>query len=114
MSLTTPPIIFVLKGDEVSESKFQSDLIKDLRDLFDGCVILKNDANYIQGFPDLLILFNNQWVALECKARANARHQPNQEYYVDMLDDMSYAAFIYPENKERILDAIQQTFGTRR
>jgi len=48
------------------ESAFQANLIKELETLFVGCVILKNDANYIQGFPDLLILYKNNWAVLEC------------------------------------------------
>lgn len=96
------------------ESTFQAQLIRDLKDIFDGCIVLKNDANYLQGFPDLLILHNNRWAALECKAQPNSRHQPNQEYYVDILDGMSYAAFVYPENKEEILHELQQALGARR
>lgn len=96
------------------ESKFQSDLIKDLRDLFPDCVILKNDTNYIQGFPDLLILHKNRWAALEVKRSATERHQPNQDYYVELLDNLAYAAFIFPENKEVILDELQQALGARR
>jgi hypothetical protein len=99
------------------ESKFQSDLIKDLQDLFPESIILKNDPNYIQGFPDILILYNNSWAALETKKRVNANRQPNQQYYIDKLNRMSYASFIYQGNKERILDELQQTFrvsGTTR
>lgn len=96
------------------ESVFQSRLIKELESMFEGCIILKNDANYIQGFPDLLILYKDKWAALECKQDAGARHQPNQDYYVDTLDNMSFASFIYPENKEEVLDELQQTFRARR
>lgn len=92
------------------ESDFQSKLIKDLKVMFPGCVVLKNDPNYIQGIPDLLVLYHDQWGALECKRSHNASHRPNQEYYVDLLDDMSFAAFIYPENREDILNELQQTF----
>lgn len=91
----------------VRESKFQADLIKELRDLFPGCVILKNDANYIQGFPDLTILHGTKWATLEVKASHDSEQQPNQRYYVDICNDMSYSAFIYPENKEVILREIQ-------
>lgn len=90
------------------ENTFQAQLIKDLKILFPGCMILKNDANYIQGIPDLLILFNDKWAMLECKRNKKASHRPNQEYYVDLLDKMSYAAFIYPENREDILNELQQ------
>ena len=96
------------------ESKFQSELILNCEELFPGCIILKNDSNYIQGFPDLLILYKKKWAALECKKSVYSRHQPNQEYYIDILDEMSFASFIYPENKEEILDELQQTFGSRR
>lgn len=89
------------------ESKYQAQLIKKLEAMFEGCVILKNDPNYRQGFPDLLILFNEQWAALEVKQHARASHQPNQDYYIDKLNYMSFAAFIYPENEREVLDAIQ-------
>lgn len=92
------------------ESKFQAELIKDLKYLFPGCVVLKNDANYIQGFPDLLVLFEDKWVALEVKADEKSPRQPNQDYYVDMLNVMSYSSYIYPQNKESVLDAIHKTF----
>ena len=92
------------------ESKFQSNLIKELTRIFRGCVILKNDANYIQGFPDLTILYKDKWAVLECKRSATASLQPNQEYYVDELDIMSFARVIYPENKEEVLDELQRIF----
>lgn len=90
------------------ERDFQAKLIKELKVMFKGCIIIKNDPNYIQGIPDLLILYNDRWAALEVKKSATAHHQPNQEYYVDLMDQMSFAAFIYPENKEEILYELQQ------
>lgn len=96
------------------ESKFQSDLIEELEEIFEGCVILKNDANMIQGFPDLLILYRNRWAALECKRSEIAHRQPNQDYYVDLLDEMSFASFIYPENKREVLNELQHAFKPRR
>lgn len=98
----------------MAESKFQSDLIKELKYIFEGCVILKNDASYIQGIPDLLILYKNKWAMLEVKASSNSRVRPNQDYYIDLLNDMSFAAFISPENKEEILNELQHTFRVRR
>lgn len=94
----------------MKESDFQADLIKDLKERFNGCVVLKNDPNYIQGFPDLLILHKNKWAALECKKNETASKQANQTYYVNELDKMSYASFIYPENKEEILNELQRSF----
>lgn len=96
------------------ESLFQAELIRDLRDLFEGCIILKNDANYLQGIPDLLILFGDKWAALECKASMDARLQPNQAYYIVEMNAMSYASVICPENKENVLDDLQQTFRSGR
>lgn len=96
------------------ESGFQDRLITELQKRFPGCVVLKNDPNYIQGFPDLTILYKNRWAVLESKKSRNAEHQPNQDYYVDILDNMSFSRFIFPENKEEVLDDLQQTFKSRR
>jgi len=93
------------------ESKFQSELIKELKDLFPGCVVLKNDPNYIQGMPDLTIFWKDKWATLEVKKHEKASHRPNQEHYVSTMDDMSFSRFIYPENKEEVLYELQQSFG---
>lgn len=93
------------------ESGFQDRLKSELEDMFPGCLIMKLDSSYIQGIPDLLILYEDKWAVLECKKYASAKRQPNQEYYVDMLNDMSFASFIYPENKEEVLYELQQAFG---
>jgi hypothetical protein len=96
------------------ESNFKSNLIAQLEDMFEGCLILVRDGNTIQGFPDLLILYKKKWAALECKRSKFARHRPNQDYYVDLLGQMSFASFIYPENKEEILYELQCTFKPSR
>jgi len=96
------------------ENKFQAELIKEIKERFEGCIVMKNDPNYIQGIPDLTILHNDCWAALECKDEANASHQPNQDYYISKMNDMSYASFIYPENKEEILDEMERSFQTKR
>ena len=92
------------------ESKFQKELMDEIRALYPGCVIVKNDSGYIQGFPDWTILYEDKWAVLECKREKNADKQPNQEYYVEKLDNMSFSRFVYPENKEEVLDALQRTF----
>ena len=92
------------------ENNFQSKLIKELKAMFPGCVITKNDPNYIQGFPDITILYKNKWAVLECKRSIDAVKQPNQEHYVGMLNEMSFSRFIYPENKEEVLNDLQRTF----
>lgn len=96
------------------ESQFQAELIRDLKRAFPNCVVLKNDANYMQGFPDLLILNEGTWAALECKRTKDAHIQPNQSYYVDKLNQMSYASFICPENREEVMNELQQTFRANR
>ena len=96
----------------MKESEFQSKLIKELRSRFPGCIVLKNDPTYMQGVPDLIILYNNKWAALECKQTAKSSHRPNQDYYVKMMNHMSYSNFIYPENKEAILYELGRLFET--
>jgi hypothetical protein len=96
------------------ESTYQARLIKKLKLRFPGCIVLKNDTDYQQGIPDLSVLYNNIWAMLEVKTSADAAVQPNQEYYVEKLNSMSYAAFIYPENEEEVLDALQHAFEPRR
>lgn len=96
------------------ESKFQSDLIKELKREFPGCIVLKNDPTYLQGVPDLLVLHNDRWAMLECKISAKERHQPNQDYYVDKMNDMSFSRFIYPENKNEVMGELHKEFKKRR
>lgn len=93
------------------ESEYQKRLIEELQLRFPGCFILKNDSSYRQGIPDLLVLYGDRWAMLEVKAHAKASHQVNQDYYVELLDGMSFAAFIYPENQEVVLHALQQAFA---
>ena len=76
------------------ESQFQSKLIKELKKLFPGCIVMKSDSGYLQGIPDLLILFNDKWAALECKQHAGAKKQPNQEYYVGKIQKIALAPLI--------------------
>lgn len=96
------------------ESAFQKGLINDLKKRFPGCMVLKNDPNYIQGIPDLLVLYEGRWAALECKKAHNAEHQPNQDYYVERMNGMSFSRFVYPENKEDVLRELQQSFESGR
>lgn len=95
-----------------NEAKFQASLIKDLEDLFPGIIVLKNDPQHTQGMLDLTLLWGPHWGSLEVKDSEKAAHQPNQDYYVKTLDDMSFAAFIYPENKAEVLNALQQAFSS--
>lgn len=92
------------------ECDFQASVIKELKDRFPGSIILKNDPTYKQGVPDLIILWGESWATLECKAYKNARHQPNQDYYVGLMDKMSFSSFIYPENRQEVLDDLERFF----
>lgn len=91
------------------ERDFQAKLIKEIKNEFPGCMVMKTDPTYIQGLPDLLILHNDKWAALEVKRSAKASKRPNQDYYVGKMNDMSFASFIYPENKEDVLDELRKT-----
>lgn len=93
------------------ESKFQKELMDEIRKQYPGCVILKNDSSYIQGFPDWTILYKDKWAVLEAKRSRTADKQPNQPYYVDKLNSMSYSRFIYPENKDEVLQELQKIFA---
>lgn len=90
------------------ENKFKTQLCKEIRDLLPGCMVVHLDPTEIQGIPDLLVLHNSKWAALEGKKNARASHRPNQDYYVEKMNDMSFARFIYPENKEEVLHELQQ------
>lgn len=95
------------------ESTFQALVIKDLRRLFEGCIILKNDSEYLQGFPDLTVLFHDKYAILEVKANKDSPFQPNQVYYLELLGEWAFAACIYPENKDEVFYALQQAFRVR-
>lgn len=95
------------------ERNFQSALIKEIKERLPGCIVMKNDANYIQGIPDLLILYKKKWAALECKKSGKSSRRPNQEFYVNKMNEMSFSRFIYPENKEEVLNDLQQALRGR-
>ena len=96
------------------ESKFKTQLAKDIEAMLPGAIVVHLDPNEIQGIPDMLVLYEDKWAALEGKKSATASHRPNQDYYVDLMDRMSFARFIYPENKEEVLDELFSAFRPRR
>ena len=93
------------------ENEFQRNLKKELKDIFPGSIVTKLDSSEIQGIPDLLILYKNKWATLENKRHAKATHRPNQDYYVEKMNQMSFSKFIYPENKDSILNELKKYFG---
>lgn len=98
----------------MKESAYQNRIIRKLSDLLPGSVIIKNDPEYIQGIPDLLILYLSKWAMLEVKTSADSAIQPNQDYYVDLFNTMSFAAFIYPEIEEEVLHDLQRSLCSGR
>lgn len=94
----------------MTENQYQPKLIKRLEKMFPGCLIMKTDSSYLQGMPDLIILWRDYWASLEVKATRSASSQPNQDYYIQQLNEMSFAAYIFPENEEEVLNALQQAF----
>lgn len=94
----------------MKENKFQAGLKKKLKAMFPGCIVTKLDSSDIQGIPDLLVLYKDKWAALEVKKEAKASHRPNQDYYVEKMDEMSFSRFIFPENEEDVLNELRETF----
>jgi len=96
------------------ESKFKRELKKDIVTRFPGAMIFNMDPQGQQGVADLLVLYKDKWAMLECKRNKSAPHRPNQDYYIDRFKEMSYGAFIFPENKEEVLNDLESTLFTRR
>lgn len=96
------------------EVSYQSSLMKKIKSMFPGCLILKNDPRHLQGLPDLIVLYKNMWAALEVKISGSSEHQPNQQHYVKTLNDMSFASFIHPDNEREVLSELQRSFGVTR
>ena len=94
----------------MTEGKYQAKIIRKLEKMFPGCIVLKNDSQYRQGMLDLTLLWELHWAALEVKISKDASTQPNQDYYIERLGAMSFAAYIYPENEKEVLNALQQAF----
>lgn len=91
----------------MQERRYQARLIRMLKKSFPGALVLKNDPNYIQGIPDILVLYGTRWGALEVKQSLKAKRRPNQDYYIDLMGKMSFAAYICPENEDEVLNALQ-------
>ena len=95
------------------EADYQTKLIRKLKTQFPSCIVIKNDPNYIQGIPDLIVLCNDKWAALEVKIDEHAPHRPNQGYYVKRMNEMSYATFIFPENESDVFYELHKLFSRR-
>lgn len=91
-----------------SETDFKHELIGDIKRMFEGAIVLKNDPTCIQGIPDITIFYKNKYAMLETKKFKNAAHQPNQDYYIKHFNGVAFAAFVYPENKEEVLHELSK------
>ena len=97
------------------ETDFQGNLIKEIEQTFNGSIVTKLDANYIAGIPDLLILHKNRWATLECKKNKSEvskkrRNKEQQDYYVAEMNKMSFSRYVYPENKEEVMNELKVYF----
>lgn len=101
-------------GKIMRENKFQSDLIKEIKDRYPGSIVLKNDPRYKKGIPDLTVLYKNKWGSLECKKEERSSKRPGQENYISRMNEMSFAKFVCPENKEEVLSEMDKVFKVRR
>ncbi len=103
-----------MKDTSKLERVFQANIVKEIKTIFKDCIVLKLDPSHTQGIPDLLVLWKDRWAAIECKRSSKAKVQPNQKYYVDKMNKMSFARFLYPENKEEVIHDLQQSFKSKR
>lgn len=92
------------------ESQTQARFIKRLRRAFDRAVILKNDSGYLQGIMDLTVILPGVVIFIEVKPYFGAPYEPNQEYYLALVQHLGFMSFtLCPENEEEVFRAIQET-----
>jgi hypothetical protein len=96
---------------KMNEAEYQAKLIRKIRDIIPGSIVIKNDSSLMPGIPDLLVLYEDRWAMLEVKLNTDSSYQPNQDYYIDLFMQMSYASFIFPEVEEEVLYDLQFSFG---
>jgi Holliday junction resolvase len=93
------------------ESEFQRRVIQRLKTEFPDCVVMKQDASYKQGIPDLVIFHKDRYAMLEVKKSAKASHQPQQDYYISKFNDWSFASFVYPENVDQVFEQLKEVLA---
>ena len=99
----------------MKESTLQKSVIDDIKSRLPGAIVLKNDANYIQGYPDLAVHYKGMVALLETKRHENSSKRPNQEFYISNANECGgFARFINTENKDVVLDELERTFKTQR
>lgn len=91
------------------ESNFQAKVIKEIKERMPAAIINKGDSS--QGYPDWIVCYKDKWAALEFKKSENSKRQPNQDFYINIINDWTMAAFICPENKMEVLNEFYAFFG---
>ena len=92
------------------ESKFKKHLKERMELTFPGCIVVHLDPNDIQGIPDLCIFYGEKWATLEGKRSISSNKQPNQEYYVNQMNEMSFSRFIFPEIENEVMEDLYNFF----
>jgi len=93
------------------ESVVQKRVIREINAMYPNAFVIKTDPTYINSFPDLLVLEGTNWASLETKREPNSPRQPNQDYYIRMLNHMSFASFIDATNYKEVLHAMARSFS---
>lgn len=99
------------KKPSKKESRFQHEVIQELEERLPGCVVMKNATGLKDGFPDISVYHGSRWAMLECKRSEGESHRPNQDWWVDRLNEMSFASFIYPENRQVVMQQVVNYLG---
>lgn len=98
-----------MKRKYTNEGAFKKDLKDEIAERLPDSIVTLLDPTYTQGIPDIVVFYKNRWATLEAKVDAKAKHRPNQDLYVETMNNMSFSAFIYPENAEEVLNALAQS-----
>ena len=95
------------------EKELEKEFMEDLNERMPGGFWLKGNSAMRQGVPDRMFLHSGHFAALEFKRDEKAEHQPSQDYYVDLLNEIGFARIVTPDNYHEVLDEIQSAFGVR-
>lgn len=94
----------------MKESAIQKKIIDEIKVRLPGAIVIKNDARYIQGYPDLSIHYKDKYALLETKRASNSSKRPNQDYYISKAkQDGAFASFINFDNKDAVLDEMERS-----
>lgn len=109
--VTHPPLFFW--RFEMLESEIKADFKQCIKDnIFYGDMVhLVEPKTYQRSEPDLYILgHGRKWAAIEFKTAVDADRQPQQDRRMAILNHMSFARFVYPDNAVEVLDELEKLF----